>query len=464
MSIESTRTAIAALQRFGLGPSAGAIAGLSSDSAGALLAELSSSGAVDLSEATLPSAGDAARMILRDAAVRKGARVGPEGQSDGAPMMSGAGAMAEPRRIGLAQTIYQHEAAARFRRALALEIGFVERLVWFWSNHFCVSATKAAVLPIAGAFEREAIRPHVLGRFSDMLLAVETHPAMLTYLDNAKSVGPNSRVGKQRRQGINENLAREILELHTLGVRTVYSQQDVTTLAEMLTGWTVVPRTQPRGGEFIFDGGMHEAGARTFLGKAYRQAGFEQGSTALLDIARHPATARHVSTKLARHIVGDPVPPTLVEQLSKRFLETDGDLREIAKTLILAKETWEHFGAKIRRPMEWMVAIHRMTGSRPEQITLVLNHLAAMGEPLWRPPAPDGFPDDNRAWVSALRRQIEIAGLLAARIINDADPRVIMDSTLGPFLSSMTRRQIEHAANPAQGLAVLLMSPEILRR
>ena len=208
------------------------------------------------------------------------------------------------------------------------EIGFVERLVWFWSNHFCVSAD--VVHNMAGGYEREAIRPHVLGRFGDMLLAAESHPAMLIYLDNFRSIGPMSVAGLLNKTGLNENLAREILELHTLGVRTVYTQDDVYRFAKTITGWTMRPMaTDPEhGNEFLFNPRLHEPGPQTILGKTYPEGGVEQGRAVLADLARHPATAAHVALKLARHFSSDEPPPALVERLSKRFLDTDGDLKE----------------------------------------------------------------------------------------------------------------------------------------
>src|SRR5690348_6435791 len=214
---------------------------------------------------------------------------------------------------------------------------------------------------MAGAYEREAIRPHVLGRFADMLLAAEGHPAMLLYLDNAQSIGPNSVAGINRDRGLNENLAREILELHTLGVRTVYTQDDVTSFAKVLTGWTILPTaTNPdHGGEFVYLKRAHEPGPQTVVGKTYPDTGVEQGRAVLADLARHPATAGHVATKLARHFVADEPPPALVERLTRRFLETDGDLKELALALAVSPDAWSAEQAKIRRPGEWIVAALR---------------------------------------------------------------------------------------------------------
>src|SRR5262249_25783675 len=190
----------------------------------------------------------------------------------------------EQKQPPLPAQIIQNEAKVRFDAAIGAEIGFVERLVWFWSNHFCVSADK--IVSVAGAYEREAIRPHVLGRFAEMLAAVEGHPAMLFYLDNVQSIGPNSVAGINRERGLNENLAREILELHTLGVRTGYTQDDVTSFAKVLTGWTWVGLGEPNhGGEFVFIKRLHEPGEQIVIGAHYADTGVEQGRAVLLDLA-----------------------------------------------------------------------------------------------------------------------------------------------------------------------------------
>src|SRR5213080_5073111 len=268
MALDSKAEAALALNRFGLGPRTGSLAAIASDPRGALIAELDRSGAGRITNAELMSSGVAARTAFAfqqaQRELRRAAKSAPketkDAAADASPPASPAPAPARPN-IGMApQQIYLDEAKLRLTAALDADIGFVERLTWFWSNHFCVSADKAGVRPIAGAFEREAIRANVLGRFVDMLRAVETHPAMLLYLDNARSIGPTSQAGKNRGRGLNENLAREILELHTLGVRTVYTQDDVTSFAKVITGWSIVPPAQDaeRGGEFTFNPRMHE--------------------------------------------------------------------------------------------------------------------------------------------------------------------------------------------------------------
>ena len=264
----------------------------------------------------------------------------------------------------LPQRVIQDEAAARFDAAIGANVGFVERLVWFWSNHFCVSADKD--IAMVGAYEREAIRPHVLGRFGDMLQAVESHPAMLYYLDNVQSMGGGSIAGINRDKGLNENLAREILELHTLGVRSGYSQADVTSFANVLTGWTWIDPAEPEhGGEFLFNKRLHEPGEQFVLGKRYPDTGVEQGRAMLADLARHPTTAQHIALKFARHFVADEPPPSLVAKLAKTFKDTDGNLKEVAKTVVTAEESWTPQRTKLKRPCEWIVGVARLADAVP---------------------------------------------------------------------------------------------------
>ncbi len=306
----------------------------------------------------------------------------------------------------------------------------------------------------------------MLGRFGDMLLAVESHPAMLIYLDNARSIGPNSRAGQNRRRGLNENLAREILELHTLGVRSVYTQDDVTNFAKVITGWSIVPPRQDpaRGGEFTFNPRMHEPGPQTVIGKRYDAAGVEQGRRVLADLARHPATAKHIAQKFARHFIADEPAPALVERLSKRFLETDGDLKELAKALIASDEAWDAPRTRIKRPAEWIVASLRAIGAKPADVRPVVQAQNLLGEPLWRPPAPNGFADDNATWLDGLSQRLDLANQMARRNAGDADPMAVFEATLAPIASEDTRRTIARAESRPQALALLLMSPEFQRR
>eukprot|EP01042_Synura_sphagnicola_P009806 gene9806-12583_t len=223
----------------------------------------------------------------------------------------------------------QTELNARFNGTVkAPVIGFNERMVMFWMNHFAVSLKKSeAVGILTGAYEREAIRPYAFGKFYDLLLAVETHPVMLEYLDNQQSIGPNAIANKGGKRGLNENLAREIMELHTLGVGTGYTQTDVTAFAKVITGWTF-NRNPEKGdiGTFSFNARAHEPGPQRILNTTYADTGVDQGKSVLRDLSRHPATAKHIATKLARHFVSDTPPPALVTRLAKTFKKTDGDL------------------------------------------------------------------------------------------------------------------------------------------
>jgi uncharacterized protein (DUF1800 family) len=366
--------------------------------------------------------------------------------------------------------LFQAEAQARLDKALKADVGFVERLVYFWSNHFCISVAKDNIIRAsAGAFEREAIRPFVLGRFADMLLAVEHHPAMLFYLDNQQSVGPKSRAGNNGKRGLNENLAREILELHTLGVGSGYSQADVTSFARILTGWMIGGRDGRLGepGNFVFNANAHEPSDEVLLGKTYPAGGQGQAEAALNDIARHPATAQHIATQMARHFIADNPPPAAVARLAKVFVKSDGDLRAMAATLIDMPESWSTPLAKMRSPFDFIVAIRRAAGPDPaNNPNQSLGWLNALGEPLWQPPGPNGFADEADAWASAegMKIRLDIAWQAARQIKNIGNPNDTLNAVIGSSASSETRLAIAQAESKQQGLAMLLMAPEFQRR
>jgi uncharacterized protein (DUF1800 family) len=288
---------------------------------------------------------------------------------------------------------------------------------------------------------------------------------MLIYLDNQKSIGPNSIAGVNRRKGINENLAREILELHTLGVRTVYGQADVTRFANVITGWTVVPPGQDRlhGGDFIFNARMHEPGEQPVIGTTFPDTGFAQGRAVLATLARHPATARHVAQKLVRHFVGAP-PPPLVDRLARRFTDTEGDLKEVAISLVTAPEAWSAPRKKFKRPGEWIIGALRATGVTPPDIRPVIQAQDMLGEPLWRPPAPQGFVDDDAAWLDGLAQRLDIANQLARRVAGLVEPEAAMEAALGPLASPEIRQAVARAESRPQALALLFMAPEFQRR
>ena len=493
MATDPKSLAAIALHRFGFGPRAGSLASVAADPRGAILAELDRPGAGRIADADLLTTGEAARAAFdfrqekkaerlalrvdREAtqaeAKRAAEAVKPADNTDTAQpggMQVDATQPSAPAKTnpgpGIPQQIYLEEAKARFDSALNAEIGLVDRLTWFWSNHFCVSADKGQVRPLCGAYEREAIRANVLGKFSDMLLAAESHPAMLMYLDNASSIGPNSIAGQRRGKGINEILAREIMELHTLGVNGGYSQADVTSFAKVITGWTFSPLKQDpqHGGEFFFNDRMHEPGTQSVVGRAYDEGGYEQGRAVLLMLARHPATAKHLATKLVRHFVADEPQPALVDRLAKRFRDTDGDLKEVTRALVSAPESWDAPRAKLKKPAEWIVSSLRASGIMISDVRRVINTLNLLGEPLWRPPAPKGFPDESAAWLDGLTQRLDIANEIARRVGGMTDPEAVADDALGPLASAETRQTLARAESRQQALAMLLMSPEFQRR
>jgi uncharacterized protein (DUF1800 family) len=474
-----------ALHRFGFGPRIGSIAAIAGDPRGALLADIDRPGAGVLNAGGMRSSGEATRAAFEVREARRTARLAERAEREASEVSTASERTSlangltlpqkrattaapnlprpNPAAAALRQN-YRDEGKVRIEAALNAEIGFAERLTWFWSNHFCISVAKNGVRPLAGAYEREAIRPNVLGRFADILLAAETHPAMLIYLDNARSIGPNSQAGRDRGKGLNENLAREILELHTLGVRTVYTQDDVTRFAKIITGWTVIPPREEHGGEFTFNPHMHEPGAQTLIGRPFADGDFDQGRAVLLMLARHPATARHIAAKLVRHFISDQPIPALTDKLAECFMATDGDLKEVAKTLVAAPESWSLTDRKLKRPGEWIVTALRATNATPLDIEQVMQAQNLLGEPLWRPAAPKGFPDEDAAWIDGLAQRLDVANQLARGGAGTTDPELAVESALGPLASDETRTAIRRAESRPQALTLLFMAPEFQRR
>jgi uncharacterized protein (DUF1800 family) len=473
----SQREAAIATRRFGLGAKPGDLARIAADPRGYVLSALDNKqGAIIERPGLQPS--HASFVALREA--QKAQR-----EARAATAMSGAASAGNapspseaaepppavvPRPGQVRREVMQEEAAARFEQAVNTQRPFLERLVLFWSNHFSVSAAKnPAVRVMAGAFEREAIRPQVLGRFADMLKAVEQHPAMLIYLDNQLSIGPNSQAGRNRARGLNENVAREILELHTLGVDGGYSQADVTNLAKILTGWTVGGINQDRSlpGQFFFAKARHEPGPVSLLGRNYHDPGVAAGEAALDDLARHPATARHIARKLATHFVSDNPPGALTATLEATFRDSDGDLSAVARALVSAPEVWQLPANKIVPPYDFLISLHRAFGTQgPPNEALRLT--GALGQPLWQPPSPKGWPDTDNAWTapSAIRERLRIAERWARDVNRSAalDPRALADDVFGEALGEVTRQAIARAETREQGLELLIMSPEFQRR
>jgi uncharacterized protein (DUF1800 family) len=400
---------------------------------------------------------------------RKAAPATPEEQKE---------AVQELLKLGkLYRPIYVSEVTARLTQAVTTDRPFVERLTQFWTNHFAVSIDKNAVLGLAGTLEREAIRAHVLGNFTDLLLAVEQHPAMLLYLDNHLSVGPNSRAARllarrrtERQIGINENLAREILELHTLGVNGGYTQKDVTTFAEVITGWSIggdigrLRRGEP--GKFVFRPEVHEPGARTLLGKTYPQDDVKQGEAVLRDVAAKPATAKFIATKLTRHFIADDPPPSAVARVEKAFLQSRGDLPTVYRALVESPEAWQTPLSKYKTPNDYIVSTFRGLSLPVEGRQKGLVAFELLGQRTYSPGSPAGWPDRGADWdgASALMKRIEWADAVGQRIGARANASDLAHELLGETLSTDTRTAISRAASGAQAVTLLLTAPEFLRR
>lgn len=385
---------------------------------------------------------------------------------------------------------------ARLATAVRSPRPFAERLAMFWSNHFTVSTGKASMRGLAGSFEREAIRPHIAGRFETMLVASTTHAAMLRYLDNESSAGPRSRLATRlaqrqarqpddtalanRRVGLNENLAREVLELHTLGAvsarQGVYTQADVTAFAKVLTGWRVVTPPAPDSAAhpqpaFVptrFDPAWHEPGAQTLLGRTFDDADDGRSLLAVLQhLAQHPATARFVCGQLARHFVADDPPPALVDRMVQAWQRSSGDLPSVYQALLTSPEAWAPEPQKLKTPEELAISSLRLLGGadalwarQPDAA------IGQMGQRLQAAPSPAGWPDQAADWLGpeAVWKRVEWATRLADRAARTTDARALADASLGPWLTDPTRQQIQRAADGPQALALLLLSPEFQRR
>lgn len=383
---------------------------------------------------------------------------------------------------------YAQAISARLESAVATDTGFPERLVHFWSNHFAVSVGAPPVTQFAGDYEFNAIRPHIKGSFAELLVAAETHPAMLTFLNQTRSVGPDSPIGRRmqmrnrgRQFGLNENLGRETMELHTLGVRTGYTQADVIEMAKAYTGLTVADMPgsfnyllrsldyQP--GETIFVDALHEPGTRTIIGKKYPQQGRDQIAAVLYDLGTHPATAHHISFQLARHFVADNPPPALVKRMTADFMRTGGNLMSLYQVMVTAPEAWEQPFSKFKSPWEWVVSTLRLTGmdslprrrNGPIMMPYLFNRL---GQAIWKPGSPAGYGDTEQDWAGsgALMQRVNMAATFSERVADRIDARKLAAEALPGVLTENTRESIARAANPAQGLSLLLLAPEFLRR
>jgi uncharacterized protein (DUF1800 family) len=436
--------AFIAAARFGYGARPGELGRIADDPRGWLLDQLRPGVPLPPQLASLPSGHDVIAEAMRF-------RGDPEGRK-----------RFNRERVA---PLFRDELARRTRAAAESDTPFRERLVRFWSNHFTVSALANRSRPVVGAFEREAIRPHVVGRFRDLLGAVVKHPAMLIYLDNVASVGPNSPRGFRSGRGLNENLAREIMELHTLGVDGGYTQADVAEFARILTGWSIADEKDATPGAFAYRYDLHEPGPKRLLGRIYDQGGQAEGEAALDMLARHPATARHIARKLAVHFVADDPPPAAVERLRRSFVEADGDLGALARALVDLPEIWQRPYTKVKSPDELTVSTWRLIGA-PEKPGPLLAPLRLLGQIPFTAPSPAGWPDTAADWVAPemMVHRIQLADLIARRAARRFDPRSLAIDALGPAASETTRRTIDRAPSPHEALALLLASPEFQRR
>jgi uncharacterized protein (DUF1800 family) len=463
-----TESVIAA-NRFGLGARPGELERIDNDPQALLLDQLQGPPRLPAELRDLPSSASALLDVQQVRQMRREERLAVDDEP--APDIV--------RQYGA--TIRQHyieQTDARFRVATGTDYPFHERLVHFWSNHFAVSADKQPIPAIAGLYENEAIRPNIGGTFADLLLAVESHPAMIVYLDNQRSIGPGSTLAQRaarrrsgRAVGLNENLAREILELHTLGVDGGYTQQDVTAFAHVITGWSVGGGDDRRlaegtPGEFEFREVIHEPGSQTVLGRTYRQRGMDQGIAVLKDLASHPATAKFIATKLATHFISDTPPAESVQQIEKVFLDTGGDLPSVHKALVEAEAAWTATFKKYKSPRDFVISAFRAFDRVPENGRLVVGALDQMGQTPFRPGSPAGWPDTAEAWggADALYKRVEWANAVGRLAGSRANPLAIAESVMGPTLGDHTRTAIARAESVSQGLTLFLVSPEFQRR
>jgi uncharacterized protein (DUF1800 family) len=452
-----------AVTRFGLGARHGEIDAAMADPKGFLKAQISAAGA-EQPDGDLKSSSD--NLYVYDALRRARKEARAEDAADTLKQV----------RTQIRDLVI-NEMAARGRLGATTQNGFAERWALFWCNHFTVSALKGASAPVVGSFEREAIRPRVFGRFEDMLLASSRHPAMLLYLDQAKSAGPDSAAGLRRKEGLNENLGREIMELHTVGLGAGYSQADVTEFARALTGWSISRGEEARGaqndvgpiGTFMFRPFLHEPGARQVMGRVYRQQGEDQARAILHDLAYHPATANHIAQKLARHFVADDPPPALVAQLQSSFIQSGGRLDVLAQTLIDAPEAWDPQAAKFKTPYEFLISSWRASGQAPDlsKPQKFVGSLSAMGQRPFSADSPKGWSDEAADWASSdgvVKRLAWAEQAAAVMSSQNLQPYDTAQAALGARLTPAAALAIQRAETRTEAFAILLMSPEFQRR
>ncbi len=367
---------------------------------------------------------------------------------------------------------------ARLLRATESPRQLQEVMVDFWYNHFNVFSKKGVTRFLVGAYEKEAIRPYVFGYFRDLIGSTARHPAMLFYLDNWQNTAPNSPGARGKAQGLNENYARELMELHTLGVKGGYTQKDVVALAKILTGWTFRRAERPNVGQygFYFDAKRHDYSDKVFMGQVIKGGGIVEGEQAFDILAKSPATARHISYQLAQYFVTDQPPEALVERLAQKFLSTDGNIQAVLDTLFRSSEFWDSrvYNAKFKTPYQYAVSSLRATGMEITNFRPVFGFLQQAGMPLYGCLAPDGYKNTQESWLNpdAMTRRISFATALASgRLPLLSTPMVSpvlevtqLRTTLGNSFSVKTQQAIAAASPPSLRAALMLGSPEFMRR
>ncbi len=468
--------AVIAANRFGLGARPGELSAIGDDPRRWLIKQIEGVRTTPAVIAQLATSQEAFKTYLDFVEERKALKKEDTVKSDIKEELS-------PARQAM-RDIYLAQVAARYQVATHSEEPFREHLVHFWTNHFAVSTDKFVVATLAGAMENEAIRPNLNGHFYDLLVAAESHPAMILFLDNQESVGAHSpfvlnsrerfmaehRFRANRKFDINENLAREIMELHTLGVSGGYTQQDVTRFAQVLTGWSVgdnkgiLKTGEP--GKFVFRDNLHESGAQTILGKRYAEGGVHQVLAVLNDLSLHPSTAHFVATKLVRHFVADDPPAKAVDHVARAFLDTDGHLPTVHRAVVNCAEAWTQVSPKFKTPHEYVVSTFRAFDYLPPQPQKISGSFELLGQRPYTPGSPAGWPDIAARWdgADALMKRIEWATQVAHRADSLIAPMELAQRTLGDALSEHTQLAINNAADAVQGITLWMASPEFQRR
>jgi uncharacterized protein (DUF1800 family) len=383
------------------------------------------------------------------------------------------GAERQAAAHGIMRAARSRQLAISLARGVATEDGLRERLAWFWADHFTTVGQRAVMRGSISAYIDAAIRPHLAGRFGDMLEAVILHPVMILYLDQDSSVGPNSRNGLARGRGLNENLARELLELHTLGVGSGYTQRDVRQMAELLTGVGLA-----RGREMVFRPGNAEPGPEEVLGVRYGgadPASLADLRAALQDLARHPQTARHLSTKLADYFLSDRPDPGLVETMTATYLETGGALAAVMQAMLAHDAAWAPGPGRVKRPFHFVVSGLRALGVVPDRIAQApyraINQWAnlpmvAMGQRWQGAAGPDGFFDDDPEWIhpQALAARVGWAMSVPSRLRRRLpDPREFVTACLGDTAPDILHWSAARAETRVEGVGIILASPDFMR-